>query len=84
MEILLFTGVKEAVRFLRKHGSKIVQVVVLAEIEKPQSLGGLRKNHDTLVATGLFMWAPLRSSAHGEHTSRGQANRGRREGSQGG
>ena len=83
MEILLFTSAREAIRFLRKHGNRVLQITVVVDIEKSQSLGGLKKNYDIVVVKGLFMWVPSRSSAHGEHTSRGQASRGRRGGSRG-
>ncbi|BES81256.1 hypothetical protein [Pyrodictium abyssi] len=72
MEILLFTDVKEAIRFLRKAGrNRVLQVIVLADIEKPQVMGGIRKNYNLVVAAGLVIPAPSRSSAHGEHTSKG-------------
>ena len=43
MEILIFTDVKEAIHFLPEDRSRVVQVTVLADIEKPQSLGGLKE-----------------------------------------
>ncbi len=57
MRVLLFRNVNSALRFLRRHGDKVVQVVVVVRggRDSPAWKGAVKSNYGAQVLSGLIL-----------------------------
>ena len=57
--VLLFSDTNTALRFIRRHRDKVVQVLVIVEedegINETRWRGAIKKNYDALVLSGLIL-----------------------------